>query len=365
MKRKYIIPIFIPHKGCPNACVFCNQKKISGAKGDIDINEVRKTIESYLENFENVDMEIEIAFFGGSFTAIDQDEQEALLEVANEYIKMKKVDSIRISTRPDCIDKNILKFLKKYKVKTIELGVQSAVDDVLKNSKRGHDFESVKKASKLIKQHRFVLGHQMMVGLPDSSRRDEMNTAMELCKLKPKLMRIYPVLVIKNTELETMYKNGEYTPLTLEQAIDRVKELFYIFDKKNIEIIRVGLQNTDTIKNPKEDNSDVVAGPYHEAFRQLVEASIWYDAIVTKIKSIPTITKKIEIRVNPENVNNVIGHKKENIKKVKELYDVSVKVVGDPKIKPEKIQLEISENYTDFLDGDAKSNKKANMKMFK
>ena len=350
MKRRYIIPIFVPHQGCPNACVFCNQKSISGECKKVTREDVKKTIDYYLKNFENDNTEKEIAFFGGSFTAIEKERQEELLEIANEYIKDKKVSSIRISTRPDCIDKDILKFLKKNKVKIIELGVQSANDYVLEKAKRGHTFEDVVKASKLIRRYGFELGHQIMIGLPESTRQDELETAVALCKLKPKMVRIYPVLVVKNTELEKMYNNDEYEPLTLEQAVDRAKEVYYIFNKKRIPVIRLGLQNTDTISNPKNEKSEIVAGPFHPAFRQLVEASIWYDAMVTKIKSTTVKAKIVEIRVNPENVNNAIGHKKENIKKIKELYDVDVKVVGDDTLRPEKIELKIKEIYKNFLD---------------
>ena len=361
MKRRYIIPIFVPHQGCPNSCVFCNQKSISGEGKRVTREDVKKTIEYYLKNFENDNTEKEIAFFGGSFTAIEKERQEELLEIANEYIREKKVSSIRISTRPDCIDKDILKFLKKYKVKTIELGVQSANDYILEKAKRGHTFEDVINASKLIKRYGFILGHQMMIGLPESTRQDEIETAISLCKLKPKMVRIYPVLVVKNTELEKMYNNDEYEPLTLEQAVDRAKEVYYIFNKKKISVIRLGLQNTDTISNPKNEKSEIVAGPFHPAFRQLVEAAIWYDAMVTKIKSTTVKAKIVEIRVNPENVNNAIGHKKENIKKIKELYDVDVKVIGDESLRPEKIELKIKEIYKNFLDEE--EDKKTTTKM--
>ena len=210
MKKEYIIPIFVPHLGCPNACVFCNQTKISGEQRQVRAKDVKDTIEYYLNNFKTNEREIEVAFFGGSFTGIDVELQKELLEAAYEYIKEGKVNSIRISTRPDYISKDILKMLKKYNVKTIELGVQSANNYILEKAKRGHTFEDVKKASKLINRYGFRLGHQMMVGLPDSTMLDEINTAKALVKLKPKIVRIYPVLVIKGTQLEEDYKNGEY-----------------------------------------------------------------------------------------------------------------------------------------------------------
>lgn len=200
MKQHYIIPIFVPHLGCPNDCIFCNQKSISGEQREVSAKEVKEQIEFYLKSFKNKENAIvEVAFFGGSFTGIPQIKQEELLQTVQEYIKNGQVDSIRVSTRPDYINKEILKLLKKYKVHTIELGVQSSNDYILKRSKRGHTFEDVKKASKLIRKNGFCLGHQMMVGLPESTRLDELNTAKDLAKLKPKIVRIYPVLIIKNT----------------------------------------------------------------------------------------------------------------------------------------------------------------------
>ena len=352
MKRQYIIPIFVPHLGCPNDCTFCNQRKISGELKNITPNDVRDTIEYYLSSFKEKDTYKEVAFFGGSFTGIDVKIQNELLEAAYDYIKEKKIDGIRISTRPDYIDKNTLKRLKKYKVKTIELGVQSTNDYVLKKCKRGHTFEDVKKASKLIRRYRFNSGHQMMVGLPESTELDDLNTAKDLAKLKPKIVRIYPVLVIKDTELEKEYKEGNYEPLELNKAVERCKELCYFFGKHNINVIRIGLQNTDTICSPNVEGSQVVAGPYHETFRQLVESAMYYDMIVEQIKKFNVKVKEVEITVNPQNVNNVVGYKRENIEKLKEFYDVDVTITQDIKCTPEKIDVKVLKKYSDFLEED-------------
>ena len=265
MKKQYIIPIFVPHLGCPNDCVFCNQKSISGQAKQVTKEDAKNIIEEHLKYIKK-DSKVEVAFFGGRFTGIEEEKQEELLSAAYEYIKQKKVDSIRISTRPDYIDKKILKRLKKYKVKTIELGVQSANDYILKKAGRGHTFEDVVKASKLMKWYGFDLGHQMMVGLPESTTVDAINTAKQLIKLKPKMVRIYPVLVIKNTKLEEEYKEGKYQPLSVVQAVEICKDIVRIFADKNIDIIRIGLQNTEEISDPKNEGSEVVAGPYHPAF---------------------------------------------------------------------------------------------------
>lgn len=348
MTKQYVIPIFVPHLGCPNDCVFCNQTKISGQKTNVTKDDVKKTIEYYLEHLKEPDKNVEVAFFGGSYTGIEEETQNELLEAAYEYIESGKVDSIRISTRPDYINKEILKRLKQYKVKTIELGVQSANDYILKKAGRGHTFEDVKKASKLIRWYGFKLGHQMMVGLPDSTKIDEINTAKSLIKLKPKMIRIYPVLVIKGTQLEKDYNEGTYKPLTVVQAVETCKELVRMFDKKKIDVIRVGLQNTDEITSPEFESSEVVAGPYHPAFRQLVESSMWYDAIVEKIKKLNMKVKKVQVEVNSQDINNVIGHKKENVIKLKDTYDVDLIVKQNDEIKQGKSKVEVVETYADF-----------------
>ncbi len=284
--------------------------------------------------------------------------QEELLQLAYEYIKQGKVESIRISTRPDCINKEILKRLKKYKVKTIELGVQSANDYILKRSNRGHTFQDVIKASKLIRWNGFKLGHQMMVGLPESTRIDEINTAKALIKLKPKMVRIYPVLVVKNTKLEKEFKEGIYDPLPLAQAVETCKQLIRMFTSKNIDVIRVGLQTTNKITSPDLKGSEVVAGPYHPAFRQLVESAMWYDAIVEKIKKLNVKVKEVEVTVNPIDINSVIGHKKENIIKLKDTYDVDLILKQDENIKQGKSKIEITKTYNDFLEENNKIKQK-------
>ena len=347
MKKQYIIPIFVPHLGCPNDCIFCNQKSISGQKSNMTKEKAKEIIENYLKSIDKENAQIEIAFFGGSFTAIEEERQEELLQVASEFVKSGQVSSIRVSTRPDAIDKNILKRLKKYKVKTIELGVQSSNNYILKRINRGHTFEDVKRAAKLIRWNGFRLGVQMMVGLPESTTIDEINTAKELIKLKPKMVRIYPVLVIKNTPLEKELEKGTYKPLTVVQAVEVCKEIVRLFHDKNIDIIRIGLQPTDEISEPGSEKSEVVAGPYHPAFRQLVESAMWYDAIVGKIKRLNVKVKEVEVTVNPVDANNVIGHKKENVKNLKELYDLNLVLKQDSKMKQGKSKIEITETYTD------------------
>lgn len=190
----------------------------------------------------------------------------------------------------------------------------------------------------------------MMIGLPESTKLDEINTAKALIKLKPKIVRIYPVLVIKHTPLAKEYESGDYLPLTVEQAVERSEEIMKLFNKAKIEVIRIGLQNTEEITDPTEKGSQVIAGPYHPAFRQLVESRMWYDEIVQKIKQINIKVMQVTITANPDNINNIIGHKKENVLKLKELYDVDVVVKPDENIKKGKFEIKIDKTYEDILE---------------
>ena len=188
----------------------------------------------------------------------------------------------------------------------------------------------------------------MMVGLPESTRKDEIQTAKDLIKLKPKIIRIYPVLVIQGTELERQYKSGEYVPLSVDQAVETSKELLKLFNKHKITVIRIGLQNTNEITDPNNANSQVVAGPYHPAFRQLVESSLWYDNMARKLKKVNSKVRGVEIKVNPKDVNNVIGHKKSNILKFEELYNIKLHIVQSKKIKVGKFKIISTKSKPDF-----------------
>lgn len=285
MKKHAIIPIFIPHLGCPCQCVFCNQQKITARTKAVSTDEVRETVERYLSTLADLDpSEIEIAFYGGSFTAIPIDAQTAYLEVANEYIDQGRVSSLHISTRPDCIDEEILENLKRYNVSTIELGVQSFSDEVLRLSKRGHDSDTARKAARLIKERGFKLGIQLMIGLPGDSLESCIYSARETAALSPELARLYPTLVIDGTELYDMYEDGSYEALSKEEALLRTKEMYKILHKAGINIMRVGLKSTDIIGG--SDLSAINGGTYHPAFRQLVEGEIAYEMLKEQLDAL-------------------------------------------------------------------------------
>ncbi len=343
--RHYIIPIFVPHRGCPYDCIFCNQKKITGIDekeldSQVTSEEVTTTINKYLKAMTRENAYIEVAFYGGSFTGIPIDSQITLLNAANQFIKSGDINGIRLSTRPDYINEVILQNLKKYGVTTIELGVQSMDDDVLRMSNRGHNREDVYKAVSLIKNHHFTLGLQMMVGLPGDTKQKIHDTVDEIIKLHPDMVRIYPTLVIKGTALEVLYKKGKYIPLQLDEAIRICEELLKRFENNHIKVIRIGLQPTENIM----DGKDVIAGPFHPAFRELVVSELRLDRIRKKIDRFDSIPKEIEIRVNPKAISETIGLKRKNINSLKQEYKFdSVKVIQDERLKRKEIQILIND----------------------
>lgn len=342
MSKHYIIPIFVPHLGCPHDCIFCNQRKIASSITDITEEDVKNTIQRYLSYFKE-DAFVEIAFYGGSFTAIDMDLQEKLLGIALKYKNDKLIDEIRLSTRPDAIDSLILDNLKKYKVDTIELGVQSLSDDVLYKSGRGHTSEDVYRAVKLIKEYNFNLGLQMMVGLPGDSLEEAYKTAKRFIELKPQCVRIYPTLVIKDTFLEDMTLKNQYNPLNLKEAIDICTPLLMEFYINHINVIRVGLQATENIQLGK----DVVDGPFHPAFRQLVESNIYKNILNDFIEDniIQTEGKTLEIFSNPKNISNLAGQKSDNIKFLKLKYKFTNIKIYSKEIELNTILIKTDEYY--------------------
>lgn len=340
-KKHYIIPIFVPHEGCVHNCVFCNQNSITGISEVIDAKYTKDTIEAYLETINRTEETIiEVSFFGGSFTAIDINKQKRLLKVAREYKEKGLIDFIRLSTRPDYIDDFILTNLKEYKVDIIELGVQSLDEEVLKRSARGHSEEHVRKASKLIHEYGFTLGHQVMLGLPGDTFEKDIKTALKVVEMKPKICRIYPALVIKNTPMEKMYEQGIYKPYTLEEAVEISKELYNIFTKNNIEVIRIGLQPTEEIN----EGGELVAGPFHPAFRELVESKIINERILDYLKD--KDYKKIEIEISPKNISKLYSNKKQLFNDtLNKLKLNNIKVIQNSSLGEKSIGIKYDEIY--------------------
>lgn len=324
--KHYNIPIFVPHRGCPNDCVFCNQKKITGLETEITAADIEKTVEEYLKTLPKNDRAVEIAFFGGSFTGIDYDIQGQFLSTVQKYIRSGDVNGIRLSTRPDYIDDKILRQLKRFGVTTIELGVQSLDKEVLEKSNRGHDAKAVYDAVKLIKRYDFSLGLQMMTGLPGDTKKKSIKTAKKIISLKPDFVRIYPTLVLKDTMLARMLENGSYAPQTLDEAVSVCKKLLVLFEKSDIPVIRMALQTTDEIS----PDGSILSGPYHAQFRELVEAEIYLDKFKKKLKN--KKNENVVASVNPRELSKAVGIRKNNIKKLKEELNINLKIVGDESI---------------------------------
>ena len=322
--RHINIPIFIPHMGCPNMCVFCNQRSISG-KLSFEITKVEKEIEEVLSTVKKDDF-VEIAFFGGSFTGIDRSLMINLLSLAQKYIDIGLVSSIRLSTRPDYISDEILDILSSYSVKTIELGLQSMDDDVLVSSKRGHTSCDAERACKMIKNRGFSLIGQMMIGLPESTVEKEIYTAKKICEMGADGARIYPTVVFYDTELCSMMQSGIYTPLSAEDAIFRSKEALKIFVENNVPCIRVGLQSGENLSDEKQ----VAGGANHSAIGELAMSALYFDKICEclDVFSKDEISENITIFCPRGEISKIVGQKRKNIEKLRQKYPIKrVKVL--------------------------------------
>jgi len=317
--KYYNIPIFVPHEGCPFDCVFCNQRRITGADTSMNAEEAKETIRNYLNTIPKGEKTVEAAFFGGSFTGISAEKQIDLLKAAYEFVKSGEIDGIRLSTRPDYISEEILERLKEYGVTTIELGVQSMDDAVLAASGRGHTKDAVISAVSLIRKYPFKLGLQMMTGLPCDSTEKSVETAKRIIALKPDFVRIYPTLVLKDTYLEKMYERGEYTPWSVDETVSVLKTILPMFAENNIEVIRVALSVTEEIA----PGGALVAGPFHPAIRELAEGEIYFDKMCKVLDEDKT---KCVFYVNKGEVSKAIGNGKRNVKRIFEKYGTRIKI---------------------------------------
>lgn len=322
--KKFTIPIFIPELACPFQCLYCNQKKISGSINIPNSQEISEMIEDYLKTMPQESARIEIGFFGGNFTGISCEDQQHYLELAQPFLLSKRVQSIRISTRPDYIDLERLNLLKKYGVETIELGAQSMDDEVLLNSGRGHLSEDVEVAAKLILENGFKLGLQMMIGLPGDDKEKAIATANQIIKLGADNTRIYPCLVIKDTKLAEYYQDGSYQALSMEEAIDWTTEILQLFENAKVKVLRVGLHPSEGLIS----GDDLLGGPFHPSFKELVLSNIW----LRKFKKIEPKAESIEVFVGSKQLNHAIGYNSSNKNYLQSQYK-SVKFKLDEKLK--------------------------------
>jgi len=317
MKSHAIIPIFLPHEGCRNDCVFCNQKTIT-ARGRLpEPGAVRATIGEYLDTIRGRGIQtVEIAFFGGSFTGMPVEIQTTYLAIARDFKSRGEIDKIRLSTRPDYINDEILGLLKAYSVDIIELGVQSLDDGVLALSNRGHDSACVIRSAALIKSYGFTLGIQLMIGLPGDTFEKSVLSAEKTVAIGPDIARIYPTIILRDTELEKMYRRGDYAPLDLEEAVRTAKAMCLALRGAGINVIRIGLKSSDFVAEGK----DAMGGTYHPAFRQLVEGDIIRDILEGQLAALIAATGDgtylrhacATFFCSPDSLSDMIGHKKRN-----------------------------------------------------
>lgn len=310
-----IIPFFIPHAGCPHQCVFCNQKNITGEASGPDPERIPDAICTFLTT-DRGRRPVQVAFYGGSFTALPISTQKSYLEAARPFIQSGQVESLRISTRPDAIDADIVSFLGNYHVKTVELGAQSMHDEVLSRSGRGHTVSNTVLAARLLRSRGFSVGLQLMPGLPGDSAGTFQDTVSKVLALKPDFVRIYPALVIAGTPLADQFRAGLYTPLSVDDAVAWCREALARFAKAGVDVIRVGLQPTRVL----ESTGAVLAGPYHPAFRQLVESSLYLDAMRRALREFRTAHKQAVFHVHPADVSTAVGQLRTNIRAIEQEF---------------------------------------------
>jgi histone acetyltransferase (RNA polymerase elongator complex component) len=312
VSQNLVIPIFISHRGCPHQCLFCNQFSITGKGGGRteQTQTVAETIDEWLR--ENVRDTVEVAFYGGSFTCLDDEEQIQLLMQVQPYLESGQVDSIRLSTRPDCVTSENVRLLHDLGVRTIELGVQSLDDVVLHKSCRGHSADDSIQAISLLKEAGFETGVQLLPGLPGESTRSFLHGVKRVVDLRPDMVRIYPAVVVENSPLAEMYRSGEYKPLTMNRAIGLTRRAKKLFDAAGITVIRMGLQHSEMLED------ELLAGPYHPSFGELVVSRQWYIDIRQKLQGLAN-GQRLTIHISDRDMSAVVGMKKMNILRLEAL----------------------------------------------
>ncbi len=318
------IALFVPHAGCPHDCAFCNQRTIAGVSRPLTPSDVTAACERALGTLG--DRTAQIAFFGGSFTAIDRGYMVSLLEAAQPFLKDERIEGIRISTRPDAIDREVLDVLRRYGVTAIELGAQSMDDRVLSRCGRGHTAKAVEDAAHLIREYGFSLGLQMMTGLPADTAAGAMETAKKLATLQPDTMRIYPTVVLEGTALADRMRRGEYVPPTLEESVALCAELLCYFERTcGIRVIRLGLHDGDSLRE------QAIAGAYHPAFRELCEGQLYVNTAMAVLTRMGPCDAVRTVRVNPKAVSKLIGQRKCHLARFRE-RGFCIEVKGDPTV---------------------------------
>jgi len=317
--------------GCPHTCVFCNQRKIAGSFPEPTKESIRETVYSYRRSFRDVEKAyIELAFYGGSFTGIREDLQEELLLAAFNLKAEKLIDGIRLSTRPDYISPKVIERLNRYGVTSVELGVQSLADDVLISSQRGHSARQVGEAVKLLKDARIQVGIQLMPGLPQDSVAKVLATTKKVIELKPDFVRIYPTVVIKDTQLAQWLKEGVFKPWELETAVETAAMMLIFFNQADIPVIRLGLQATENLVF----GHDLLDGPYHPAFGELVKARVYRKQIEYFLTEKALLkNKNISLLCNTKDISQIKGQNRANILYFQDKYNLNIVLVPNEEIE--------------------------------
>lgn len=329
------VPVFIPHLGCPNMCVFCNQRAISGVSSFIP-DMAQAVIDETLATVSQ-DSECEIAFFGGSFTGIDRELMISLLELAERYVADGRVCGIRMSTRPDYIDDEIIGILRGYTISAVELGIQSFSEKVLAVSRRGHTIDASRRAMTKLVDAGFRTVGQMMIGLPASELNDEIECASEICRLGAYGSRIYPTIVFRDTELYDMTISGEYKPLSVDEAVERSAAALDVFVNNGVECLRIGLCDSENLHSDKA----YYAGPNHPALGELVYGELYYKRICKELDSLkPKAGEPLIIEIPKGDISAAIGQKRRNRIRIENKYSVKyVKFIENDNISRYNIRI--------------------------
>ena len=345
MMKHYNIPIFLPELACPYRCVYCNQFSITGNDDIVKPEDVKNIIDSHLASFKEENRFVEVAFFGGNFTGLPVKMQNDYLEVVQPYLDKNLVHGIRCSTRPDYISLQRVKEIKHLGMRNIELGAQSTNDEVLKHCKRGHTYDDIVEASQIILSEGITLGLQMMIGLPYDSEEKDFQTAKDIVNLGAKETRIYPCIVVKDTELEVLYRNGDYKALSINEAVSRSSKLYSYFIENQVKVLRIGLHQSDEL-----DKEGYVAGPYHKNFAEMVFSHIWKEKFENlKTLESENLTKNIIINVPESQINHAIGWNGENKKLLLERFrSVEFKCRDASMIPIKSTNIDTSEESNEF-----------------
>ena len=332
--KPFVIPVFIPYAGCPHRCVFCNQTAITGTKKPPDAAELRAIVQQFLPYNHRRRKPVQLALFGGNFLGLKAETITAILNETESFVREGSIDNIRFSTRPDTITPETLDRISDFSVGTIELGIQSMDDTVLNLSQRGHTAGQSETALRLLKHRGYETGAQIMIGLPGDTGPQSIETAEILALLAPDFVRIYPAVVLSGSMLANWYQQGRYTPVTIEEAVRLVSELYKIFERHHIPVIRMGLQPTEELNS----SATVVAGPYHPAFGHLVLSNRYLEKAVRVINDCTGHSRELALTVHPRDVSKLRGLRNDNIRQLKERFGLqSIHVVKDRSLVPGQI----------------------------